>query len=29
MGAIQGTIKEGTNATGGVIEITTKTAPNE
>ncbi|HKV99327.1 MAG TPA: TonB-dependent receptor plug domain-containing protein [Vicinamibacterales bacterium] len=29
MGAIQGTIKEGTNATAGVIEITTKTSPNE
>lgn len=29
MGAIQGTIKEGTNATGGVIEITTKTSPND
>lgn len=29
MGAIQGTIKEGTNATAGVIEITTKTSPND
>ena len=29
MGAIQGTIKEGTNATAGVIEITTKTSPDE
>ena len=29
MGAIQGTIKEGTNATGGVIEITTKSSPND
>lgn len=29
MNAIQGTIKEGTNATAGVIEITTKTSPND
>ncbi|MGH7648605.1 MAG: TonB-dependent receptor plug domain-containing protein [Gemmatimonadaceae bacterium] len=29
MGAIQGTVKEGTNATGGVIQITTKSSPNQ
>lgn len=29
MNAIQGTVKEGTNATGGVIEITTKSSPDQ